>query len=227
MDGEQHVVAHLGDLAGAERPGVKQVLPHAGKHGFGRLKIRLFATDDEGEGARRRAGHAPRDGGIEKTDAARLRRRPHLTGRSHIDGGAVDDQGAERQGRQQILPAPLTGTLAQPEAAHMLARRQHADHQLAAAHRLAGIAGSDAAGLDGAGQALGHQIKHLHCVPRPGQVGGHGAPHVAKPDKSNPCHGLFLVCDRPSAGAQGVVPLGPAIEVIQPGLARLRALPAG
>jgi hypothetical protein len=39
VDGEQHVVAHLGDLAGAERPGVKQVLPHAGEHGSGRLKI--------------------------------------------------------------------------------------------------------------------------------------------------------------------------------------------
>ena len=65
----------------------------------------------------------------------------------------------------------------QPEAAHVLARWQHADDQLAAAHRFPGIPGGNAASLDGPAQALGHQIKHLHpCAPRPGQVGGHGPP---------------------------------------------------
>ncbi|MNT61889.1 hypothetical protein D3C72_1995630 [compost metagenome] len=61
----------------------------------------------------------------------------------------------------------------------MLAGWQHADDHLTAAHRLAGIAGGNATGGDRLLQVLRHQIKHLDGVACPGQVGGHGPPHVA------------------------------------------------
>ena len=167
---------------------MEQVLPHAGEHRLGRLEIGALATDDKGEGARRGTSHPAGDGGIEEADTPRLRRRTHSAGRGHVYGGAVDHQGPRRQGPQQILTAPLR----QPEPAHMTPGRQHADGQIAAGDCLPGIPGDDATGLDGPIQALGHQIKDLHCMARPGEVRGHGPSHVAEPDKSNPCHSLLL-----------------------------------
>ena len=103
-------------------------------------------------------------------------------------------------------------------------RWQHADDQLAAAHRFPGIPGGNAASLDGPapGSRAPDQTPASCAPPWPGwRPWGPMLPSPINPILVMVCS----LCDPASAGRKGC-PLGPAIEGIQPGLARLRGLPA-
>ncbi|MNP56035.1 hypothetical protein D3C76_1507280 [compost metagenome] len=78
--------------------------------------------------------------------------------------------------------------VAEVEAFHMVAGRQHADHHVGALHRIAGTArGAGALGDQAVDGAL-HQIEHAQQVAGLEQIGGHGRAHVTESEEGDLFH---------------------------------------
>ncbi len=86
----QHLIDHLGDLAGTDRPHVRAGAEQL-EHRQGRGHGRIFAADHDGERPRLGCRRAARDGGVDPAHAGlRLQPGGELPGRRHFRGRVID-----------------------------------------------------------------------------------------------------------------------------------------
>ncbi len=178
--GEDHVVAELGGLPGARLAAMDDLAAHGLEDGLGAGEAGLRAAHHEGEGRALRAHHAAGDRRVEHLPSAAPG--GDFAGGGHVDGGAVDEDGAGVAGRRHAA-------VAEPGRAHVLAGGEHGDDHLGAARGVRGRGGGGEAGGGGGGlDGGGHDVEDADLVARLCQVAGHRAAHVAEPHEADACH---------------------------------------
>ena len=153
-------------------------LTHALEHRFAARKSIRRAADHECERCRLGAANAAGDRRVERGDAA-LRGEPMRGARAgHVDGRAVDKQGAALCRWQNFAP----------DRAHMLARRQHGDHDVGALDRGFGVRRDRDAELRTGRPRRVDDVEADHMVAGFDQIGGHRRPILPTP--MNPMFGI-------------------------------------
>ncbi len=152
---------------------------HGPQRGLYRREVLVPAPDHEGQRPGVGADHPARDRGVGESEARFGRLAGHAARAFHVDGGAVDQQGALRRVGQDVLAIGL------PD---MAPGRQHCDHGLGFAHGLGDTGGRAASSLDRVRQSRRAEVKGPDVVTGFHLVGGHAAPHVADADEGDPRH---------------------------------------
>ena len=128
----------------------------------------VAAADHEGEGPRLGPGDAAGDRGIEHGEARLAGGPVDRAGGLHVDGRAIDEQGAGPGGGDDPALAPI-------DLAHMGARRQHGDDDLARRCRLCRARRSLGAGAPRLLERPGDRIIGGELMARRNQIDDHGA----------------------------------------------------
>ncbi len=181
-DGQHHVVADLGGLAGAGGTGVDDVAAHALQDGLRGLEGGFGAAAHEGQRAGDGTAGAAGDGGVQHHETLAGGGLGDFLGGGDVDGGGIDQDGAGVQPVEDAAGAEIDGV-------HVAAGRQHGDDRLGAADGL-GDGGSALAAIgDVLGNEVGVEVIAGHGVAGLEQVGGHGQAHVAQADERD-VHGV-------------------------------------
>ena len=134
----------------------------------------------------------PETGASTIVKPARLR-----LGFDRLGGGDVDRRAVDQDRRLGGVDEDIVAI----DLGDMLARGKHGDDGFGMRDRGLGAVGDRAAIGLGAGERVRAEVEGHDLMPRLGEVGGHPAAHVAKPDECYACHVVILTCRSSCPGA--------------------------
>jgi hypothetical protein len=177
--GSQEVVERFHGVAAAEAADLEQITAHAGQQRLDRSNRGTVAPDHDGEAAVRRARHAAGDRGIEQRDVAPCELLSERAGTDGIGRTHVDH---DRAGAQ--IGGEGTALRLQQRLAHLVAGRQHGDHDIGVARHLGeAFSCPTRVRLRKAVRAFGSNVVGHHVVAAAHEIGGHGRTHIAETDE--------------------------------------------